>query len=134
MSIMTTRLLLCGLLLALSLGAGLLLSRAGRPLNSAIFTLHKLSALATLILFVISAYRLHRGADVSSRLPVAAAIALLFLLALFVSGSLLAFDRFATATVLRIHQAATLLMVASVPLVVYALAANEGVALLGMGK
>lgn len=59
-------LLATGILLALTLGSGIGVSRTGRPNNTGIFTLHKLIALATVVLAVLTVRQMHTGAGLST--------------------------------------------------------------------
>jgi hypothetical protein len=125
MNLEASRLLVGGLLYLLIVVTGLRLRRAGRPLNTALFNLHKLVALGTVI--AGGAYirprfgTLEAGADAAYALLAGAG---LFALALFVSGALLSIKESAPPAALAVHKAATLLGLASAAGMVYLLASG----------
>ena len=122
MSVPVTGLMACGLLFLLTLGSGVWLSHSGKPLNTVIFTIHKLIALATVITIAVSVYNLYHLADMRASLvsAIIAASGLLFL-ALFVTGALLSLEKPASAAILRVHQVAPLLALASSSAAIYLL-------------
>jgi hypothetical protein len=113
MNTLTSKPILTGILFLITLGSGLLVSNAGRPLHSGLFGLHKLVALATTILLGFSLYRMARSGDTLSALVISVLVltAVLFL-ALFASGVLMSFEWQFPGVVLRIHQVAPLLALA----------------------
>jgi len=121
----SSKIVYCGLGFILTLLSGFLLSKLGRPLNSAIFTVHKLVAVGTLILIGMSIRELVKGVDVSVLFPAIAAVTGLLFLALVVSGALLSFDKLAVPPVLMIHQIAPLLALAFTTITIYLLAGNK---------
>lgn len=73
----------------LTLASGVWLSRSGKPLNTAIFTVHKLIALGAAIATAIQTYNALKNADIQAIL-VALLIAIgLCVAALFASGALM---------------------------------------------
>lgn len=121
----SSKIIYCGLGFILTLLSGFFLSKLGRPLNSAIFTIHKLAAVGTVILIGVSIRELVKGVDVSALFPVIVAMTGLLLLALVVSGALLSFDKLSVPPVLMIHQITPLLALAFTALTVYLLAGNK---------
>jgi hypothetical protein len=110
MSTVVSRPAVAGLLLLFTLASGVWLSHAGKPLNMVIFTIHKLIALASVIIIVVNIYHLYRAVDI--RTPIALAViaftGLLFI-ALFITGALLSRGNPLPEAVVRIHQVAPLL-------------------------
>ncbi|MFL7837346.1 MAG: hypothetical protein AB8I52_00990, partial [Candidatus Promineifilaceae bacterium] len=90
MSILTSKTAICGLLVLLTLVSGVWLSHSGKPYSSMIFTIHKLIALATVIIIGVNVYHLFGTMDGNTlvALSVITVSGLLFL-ALFISGALL---------------------------------------------
>jgi hypothetical protein len=119
------RIMYCGLGFAITVLSGIVLSNAGRPLNSMIFTVHKLIAVATIILMVVSIRDLYKAVEIQALYPVLIVVVGLFFLALLVSGALLSFDKLAQVAVLRVHQIAPLLAISFSALVIYLLASNK---------
>jgi len=134
MSIFTSKNLICGLLFLLTLISGLWLSRSGKPFNGMIFTMHKLIALGTVIVIGMNLYHLYRAVEARTLvvLSVIVASGLLFL-ALFVSGALLSLidgallslERPAPEAILKVHQIAPLLALASSTVTLYLLALSK---------
>lgn len=118
-----SRLVLCGALFLLTLLSGFWVSHSGRPINTVIFTLHKLIALATVILTGSTMVSLLRALDFRSLADTGLVVLTgLFFLALFVSGALLSAKNPAARFVLTIHQIAPLLALGAAAAAVYLLA------------
>jgi uncharacterized membrane protein len=92
-----------GLFALLIFLSGFWLNRSGKPYNGIIFNIHKLIALAAVILFVITLYRTNQMAGVSPVELVASVVTGLFILGLFVTGALLSIDKPMPAIVLQLH-------------------------------
>ena len=110
-----------GILFILTLAAGFWLSRFGRPLNVLIFTLHKLVALAAVVVTALQVYGMLQSTLVQA-LPISLIVLTgLCVLALFASGALLSAARPVSATLLTIHKVAPFLAVLSLATLVYLL-------------
>ena len=105
--------------------SGILLSSFGRPLNSALFTVHKLVAVGTIILFAVGLINLFKTVDVRTLYLMIAAITGLLILVLVVSGALLSFDKLALPAVLQVHRVLPLLTLASAAVSLYLLVGSE---------
>ncbi|MGD8587000.1 MAG: hypothetical protein PVH65_14415 [Chloroflexota bacterium] len=119
------RILYCGLGFVITGLSGILLSHSGRPLNSMIFAVHKLVAVATIILTVVSVRDLYKSAAIQAPQPALIGIMALVFVALLASGALLSFDKLALAIVLRVHQVAPLLAMGFTALTIYWLAGDK---------
>jgi hypothetical protein len=105
-----SKIVVCGGLFLLSMISGGLLSHAGRPLNTLLFAIHKLAALATIIVVIINVVQLQKTVDMQTLVVWTAIIAAgLLFLALFVSGALMSFEKPFPQFILRIHQVTPLL-------------------------
>ena len=126
MSILTSKTAIFGLLVVLTLVSGVWLSHSGKPYNSMIFTIHKLIALATVIIIGMNVYHLFRAMDGNTlvALSVIAVSGLLFL-ALFISGALLSLGKPVPEAVLKIHQVAPLLALVSSTVTFYLLVVSK---------
>lgn len=125
MNTTTSKIIICGSLFFFTLLSGVALSRAGRPLNTVIFTVHKLVALTTVIVISTNIYKLSRTVDTQTvALAVISVTALLFL-ALFVSGALLSFERSIPQAALRVHQVLPLLALVAASSAIYLLLNNN---------
>jgi hypothetical protein len=125
MSATASKVMVCGLLLLFTLIFGVWLSHLGKPLNTVIFTIHKLLALATVITIAVSVHDLTRDRGVrASGLVVIAVTGLLFL-ALFVSGALLSLEETVLQAILRVHQVVPLLALVASMVSIYLLASSK---------
>lgn len=121
----SSKIIYCGLGFVLTLISGVVLSNFGRPLNSAIFGVHKIIAVGTIILLGMNIRTLYRLVDVQTLNQILIVVTGLLLLALVVSGALLSFDKLAVPAVLRIHQVLPLLTLAFSVLTVYQLVGSK---------
>ncbi len=122
MKTLEVRIIINVILVLVTIISGIWLSRLGRPLNTPLFTVHKIIALLTIILTVIIVYQLQKNIELSNiELTLIIVSAIFFLLA-FVSGALLSFDKFAVGIIRMIHKVTPLLLVISTGLTVYLLA------------
>lgn len=121
-----------GALFVVTLLSGVLLSHSGNPYNSFIFTIHKLVAVATVILIGRYVYRLNQSVEVNPFVaPGALLITGLLFVALIISGALLSLQDGALLNLQRpllqaihaIHQLTPMLALLSTGLTVYLLAA-----------
>jgi len=92
-----------GLFALLIFLSGFWLNRSGKPYSVFIFNIHKLIALAAVILFVITLYRTSQIAGLSPIELAAGVVTGLFILGLFVTGALLSIDKPMPAIVLQLH-------------------------------
>ncbi len=133
MSITLSRPMIGGLALLLALISGILLSHAGKPYNTGIFTVHKLVAIAAIILIGVSIYNLSKIVDVHALYLIVFAVTGLAFLGLIVSGALLSLvtgdiltlDQGALRIVLRIHQIMPVLAMVFSSISLYLLINNQ---------
>jgi hypothetical protein len=110
-----------GIVFLLTLASGLWLSRAGKPLNAAIFTVHKLIALAAVVVTALQTYNALTNLEVEP-IIIALIIAIgLCVVALFATGALMSADKPSYSSLLLIHKIAPLLAVVAGVLVIYLL-------------
>jgi len=91
--------------------SGFVLSRSGKPYNGLIFNIHKLIALAAVILLVRTLYRENQTSPLDTMLWIATLATGLCVLGLFVTGGLLSVDKPMPDMVLRLHHLAPYLAV-----------------------
>ena len=114
MHTLSSKLIAAGVLFLAALVSGVFLNRAGRPLNATIFGLHKIVALVTVVLLVVVSVQLYKSGETRAALELGAMILTgVCLLALFVSGALLSFERSLPELALRIHKVAPALTLVS---------------------
>jgi hypothetical protein len=98
------RIVAVGLLLIFIFASGVALSRTGRPINTALLTVHKLIVVGTVVFLGVIAHRANQAAPLSAvELAVVVVTAVLFL-AMIASGGMLSVEKPAPAVVLRLHQ------------------------------
>jgi hypothetical protein len=126
MNISVTRIIICGLLFLLTLASGVWVSHSGKPINVVIFTIHKLIALATVIVVATTVYNVHRAMPVREVIELATiAVTALLFIALFITGALLSRNSPMPAAVLKIHQVAPLLALVSSTITTYLLVSSK---------
>jgi len=93
--------------------SGFGLHRSGKPYNGIVFNIHKLIALAAVVLFVITMYRTNRVAALSPVEFLAGVVTGLLILGLFVTGAQVSIDKPMPAVVLKLHHITPYLAVLS---------------------
>jgi heme A synthase len=107
--------ILPGILFLFTLASGMWLSKMGKPYNTGIFTIHKLIALGAVVLAAIQMAKGFKTTGVSPLVVFLLVVAILAVIALFVTGALMSLDKQPYALLLTIHQIAPAIMaVASV--------------------
>lgn len=128
MDTITSKLIAAGILALLTLVSGTIVSRAGKPQNIWLVSIHKLIAVGTVVLIVMAVNQLYKSAD--GRLFVILSIMVLsavLFLALIATGAFLTREEMELpAFVLRVHQIVPLLALASSSLTIYLLLQNKG--------
>ena len=120
-----TKLIAAGVLSVLTLLSGVWLSHSGKPYSTAIFTIHKLIAVATVVVIGMNIVNLYKSLDIRSFVMLLMiAISALFFLSLIVTGGLLSLDVLPQVA-LRIHQVTPLLAVAASGVALYLLMSNQ---------
>jgi hypothetical protein len=122
METIPTKLIVAGVLAVLTLITGVVLSNAGRPLNSALFNIHKIISVVMIILVIIGVIQLHKVAEAKAMLELGMIIlTIVFFVALVATGGMLSFEREWPAVVLKVHQVLPLVSIASASLSTYLL-------------
>lgn len=99
-----SRFIILGTAFILAVSFGLWLSRSGRPYNGLLFNVHKLSALAAMIITVAQLAGILKNTDLPTLLSALLALAGLGAVALFVSGALMSAGRLDHALLHTIHR------------------------------
>jgi cation transport ATPase len=109
------RVLGAGLSFLLILLSGFWLSRSGKPYSTIVFNIHKLVAVAAVVLLGITVYRIHRAGALSAIELLAVIVTGLFFLGTMVTGGLLSIpiDKAIPAIVHKLHQVTPYLTVLS---------------------
>ena len=85
------------------LGSGFWLTRSGKPYNQILFNIHKLIALAAVILFVITLFQVNRVTTLNALQVVAGVVTGLIFVGLFVTGALVSIDKPVHNIVFTLH-------------------------------
>lgn len=120
-----SRFVIPGIAFILTLAFGLWLSRSGRPYNGLLFNVHKLIALAAVIVTIVQFVRIFKGADLSALSIALLALTALCVVALFVSGALMSAGKFDHALLHTIHRVALTALVIALPTVAFLLGIGE---------
>jgi hypothetical protein len=105
----TTKFVAPGIVFLLTLASGVWLSRSGKPLNTAIFTLHKLIALGAVVATAIRTYSVLKNADIQAILIALIIVIGLCVAALFATGALMSANKPGYDRLLTIHEVSSLL-------------------------
>jgi len=127
METIATKLIVAGILSLLTLISGLIVSQSGRPLSIGLVTLHKLIAVGTIVLIGMAVNQLYKTAD--GRLVMGLIVMVIggiSFLSLIATGALLTREEMQLPElVLKVHQVAPLLALASSAITVYLLASSR---------
>lgn len=128
METISNKLIAAGILAVLTLISGVIVSRSGKPLNIWLVTIHKLIAVAVVILIVIIVNQLYKSADEKMVVTIGLmAVSAILFLALIATGAFLTREEMELpAFVLKIHQGVPLLALASSSMTIYLLLQNKG--------
>jgi len=119
MSTITFKIIIIGLLFLFTIVSGVWLSNSGKPLNTIIFTLHKLIALAAVIFTAIVIHNLLNIVGVENVILILIMVTGLFVITLFLSGALLSLGKPVNDILLTIHKVIPILTVISIALIMY---------------
>ena len=126
MNTIISRFIIAGVLFLFTLISGVWLSQSGKPLNMAIVTVHKLIALATVIVISVNIYHLYRALEFRTFIElVVIAVTGLLIIALFISGAFLSLGKSLPEAILRVHQVVPLLTLASSAMTIYLLVSSK---------
>jgi hypothetical protein len=121
MNMLASKIILPGLLFLFTFGSGFWLSHSGKSLNTVIFTIHKLIALATVVFTVSLIYGLLKTIDPKIAVLTLMIISGLLVIALFVTGALLSTGKQAHSLILTTHKIAPYLAAVSIAAMIYLL-------------
>jgi hypothetical protein len=125
MSAMQPRIVVVGLLFIFTLLSGIWLSNSGKPLNTVIFTIHKLIALATVIAIGVTIYQSRTGVEMSATIWGAIIVTGVLFVAMFITGALLSIIQPTNAVALTIHRAIPFLVATATAVSIYLMANGQ---------
>jgi hypothetical protein len=104
-----------------TVGVGFWLSRMGKPYNGLLFNVHKLIALATVILAGLAVYQVLKVMDVATLIFLLLVLAALSVIALFVSGALMSAGKGEYSVMKLVHNISPFILVIAMGATVYLL-------------
>jgi hypothetical protein len=113
MNTVSSKVLGAGVFFLIIFLTGFLLSQSGRPLNTIVFTIHKLVAVGAVVFLAVTVYRTNQVAGLSTVALAAAAITGLLFLGTIVTGGLLSIGQSVPSAILTMHQITPFLTVLS---------------------
>ncbi len=116
-----SRFVIAGIVFILTLVFGFWLSRSGRPYNGLLFNIHKLIALAAVIVTVVQLVGVLKGTDLPVLSIALLALAALCAVGLFVSGALMSAGKLDHALLHTIHSVALAALVIALPSAIFLL-------------
>lgn len=108
-------------LFVLSTLSGLWLSKSGRPLNTVVFTIHKLSAVGFIVFVVMYIYNPVKVAEPNSMLTLLIITSFISIIAVVLTGASMSFEREFPEYILRLHNIFPIPAVISLSLLIYML-------------
>ena len=117
----TVRAIIVGLFFLFIFLSGIRLSRAGRPLNVGISTIHKLISLAAGVFLLVTIYQRHGVVPLNTTEWIAIVVTGLCFASTVASGGLLSSDKSKPVAVLRVHQIVPVLTVLATGATLYLL-------------
>lgn len=132
MNTVTSKLVVIGLLFLVTLVTGVVLGLMGKPLNTAVFTIHKLAAMGGIILLAVNFIKLNKAVDVNAISLAMIVVTGLLFLSLIVSGAFLSFEKPALQIFVRLHQIVPVLALVSAVVSVYLLIGGEALSRAGV--
>lgn len=118
---MVPRIILIGIFYIVMIITGLLLSKRGRPLNTILFTIHKITAVLAIILTIMLAHKMQKEIAINPGEISVVAIAGICLAMTFISGALLSFDKLVHPVTSTIHKIFPYLSILSAAITFYLL-------------
>jgi hypothetical protein len=114
-----------GLSFVLMFLSGIWVSRAGKPLNGVLLTIHKLVGLATGVFLIATIYQLSRAAPLGGTEMVAVVVCGLLFLGTVAAGGALSLGKPVAGVVLRLHQIGPVLAVLCTATTLYFLLSSQ---------
>jgi hypothetical protein len=131
MNTMFSKLIVAGALFLLVFLSGFWLARAGKPYPQVIFTIHKLIALAAVILLGTLIAGINQSAALQADQWLVVAGTVLILVALFITGGLLSVEKAMPGFVEKLHQTLSFLAAFAIGASIYLLAVRENLLSVG---
>jgi hypothetical protein len=114
-----------GIIFILTLIFGVWLSLVGKPYNGILINIHKLIALAGVIIIALRLSRMLKQADLQVLVILLVIVVGLCVIALFATGAIMAMGKLNHSIMLAIHNIALILMPVAMVVIVYLLAGRK---------
>lgn len=98
------RVIITTVLLLLTIGSGVWLSRLGRPLNSILFGIHKVVGLVTVIFIITSTFHFKNDQVLGTSISLIIGLEGFLILSILVSGVMLSFETVASTFLKLFHK------------------------------
>ncbi|MBN2677192.1 MAG: hypothetical protein JXR32_03895 [Anaerolineaceae bacterium] len=118
---MNSKFLIVGGCFIFILITGFLLSRAGKPFNGLLLTIHKLISVGAFVYLIITIINIHKQAPLSLQEMIACLVCGVFFLTLIATGGILSAMKNAPEVVHTIHQIMPYLVILSTGITLYQL-------------
>jgi len=109
----TSKFLIPIILFVLTVAAGFWVTKTGKPYNTGIFTLHKLLALAAVVLATIAIVKLLKIAPAQPMIIALFVLAAMSIIALFATGALMSIQKNVGSALLLVHRVAPFVLAGS---------------------
>lgn len=108
--IIEQKILVPGVLFLLTIVTGLFISKAGKPYNNTIFSIHKLISLAAILTSAIIIFNLLKITEIKILIIILVILVVLSVLALFITGALLSIGKASYNVVKTVHSVTSILL------------------------
>lgn len=115
----SSRYFVSGILFVLIIVMGFVTKGMGRPLNTTVFTVHKLMALAFVVYTVINIFGLRKNSQINAVMWAMIIVSGLLVIILFATGAMLSFEKPAAKIIHILHDVSPILLAISVGLSYY---------------
>ena len=116
---MNSKFLFAGLFFLFILISGFLLSRAGRPLNVLLLTVHKLISVGAVVFLAITVFRINQVTPLNPIQIAACIVTLVLFVAMVATGGLLSTSKMMPVFILKVHQIMPYLTILSTAVTLY---------------
>jgi len=116
---MNTKFIFTGLFFLFILISGFILSRAGRPLNVLLLTVHKLISVGAVVFLAITVFKINQVSPLSPIEITASIVTLVLFVAMVATGGLLSTSKTMPVLVLKAHQIMPYLAILSTTATLY---------------
>lgn len=118
----TSRFITPGIIFILTLVFGFWLSLSGKPYNCSLFNIHKLIALAMVVILAMQVYRIFKTSEPQALIIILIIVTAICVVALFATGAFMSIGNLKYEVMLTIHRIALVLGFSVMAVIIYLLA------------